>query len=204
MTREERKAVSALKKDLPKIVKPLIKPYGFRMTSGRVWVRKDDMLYVMIPLINIKDTAILHTTFLTKPVFADDYLWDILGMEENKSEPFSLRVTGAFAAHPVSFHVSNHPLSVIDVGELEAGLREDLEYLSGHIASVSPDSLSWFREMEAKQERYLQSDVMRLILLLHDGSRDEAAAYLEQHSMRDFIINGKSFGELAEEYCGRL
>lgn len=204
MTREERKAVSALKKGLPKIVKPLIKPYGFRMTSGRVWVRKDDMLYVMISLINIKDTAILHTTFLTKPVFADDYLWDILGMEENKSEPFSLRVTGAFAAHPVSFHVSNHPLSVMDAGELEAGLREDLEYLSGHIASVSPDSLSWFREMEAKQERYLQSDVMRLILLLHDGSRDEAAAYLEQHSMRDFIINGKSFGELAEEYCGRL
>ena len=204
MTREERKAVSALKKDLPKIVKPLIKPYGFRMTSGRVWVRKDDMLYVMISLINIKDTAILHTTFLTKPVFADDYLWDILGMEENKSEPFSLRVTGAFAAHPVSFHVSNHPLSVMDAGELEAGLREDLEYLSGHIASVSPDSLSWFREMEAKQERYLQSDVIRLILLLHDGSRDEAAAYLEQHSMRDFIINGKSFGELAEEYCGRL
>ena len=204
MTREERKAVSALKKNLPKIVKPLIKPYGFRMTSGRVWVRKDDMLYVMISLINIKDTAILHTTFLTKPVFADDYLWDILGMEENKSDPFSLRVTGAFTAQPVSFHVSNHPLSVMDAGELEAGLREDLEYLSGHIASVSPDSLSWFREMEAKQERYLQSDVMRLILLLHDGSRDEAAAYLEQHSMRDFIINGKSFGELAEEYCGRL
>ena len=204
MTREERKAVSALKKGLPKIVKPLIKPYGFRMTSGRVWVRKDDMLYVMISLINIKDTAILHTTFLTKPVFADDYLWDILGMEENKSDPFSLRVTGAFTAQPVSFHVSNHPLSVMDAGELEAGLREDLEYLSGHIASVSPDSLSWFREMEAKQERYLQSDVMRLILLLHDGSRDEAAAYLEQHSMRDFIINGKSFGELAKEYCRRL
>ena len=204
MTREERKAVSALKKGLPKIVKPLIKPYGFRMTSGRVWVRKDDMLYVMISLINIKDTAILHTTFLTKPVFADDYLWDILGMEENKSEPFSLRVTGAFAAPPVNFHVSNHPLSVMDAGELEAGLREDLEYLSAHIASVSPDGLPWFRETEARQERYWQSDVMRLILLLHDGSRDEAAAYLEQHSMRDFIINGKSFGELAEEYCGRL
>ena len=62
MTREERKAVSTLKKDLPKIVKPLIKPYGFRITSGRVWVRKDDMLYVMIPLINIKDAAVLLTT----------------------------------------------------------------------------------------------------------------------------------------------
>ena len=204
MTREERKAVSTLKKDLPKIVKPLIKPYGFRITSGRVWVRKDDMLYVMIPLINIKDAAVLHTTFSAKPVFADDYLWDILGMEENKSEPFSLRVTGAFTAQPVNFHVSNHPLSALDAGELEAGLREDLEYLSAHIASVSPDGLSWFREMEARQERYWQSDVMRLILLLHDGNRDEAAAYLEQHSMRDFIINGKSFGELMEEYCRRV
>lgn len=204
MTREERKAVSALKKDLPKIVKPLMKPYGFHMTSRRVWVRKDDMLYVMIPLINIKDTAVLHTSFLAKPIFADDYLWDILGMEENKFEPFSLRVTGAFTAPSVNFHVSNHPLSALDAGELEAGLREDLEYLLAHIASVSPDGLSWFREMEAKQERYLQSDVMRLILLLHDGSRDEAAAYLERHSMRDFIINGKSFGELAEEYCRRL
>ena len=204
MTREERKAVSTLKKDLPKIVKPLIKPYGFRITSGRVWVRKDDMLYVMIPLISIKDAAVLHTTFSAKPVFADHYLWDNLGMEDNKSEPFSLRVTGAFTAQPVKFHVSNHPLSALDAGELEAGLREDLEYLSAHIASVSPDGLPWFRETEARQERYWQSDVMRLILLLHDGSRDEAAAYLEQHSMRDFIINGKSFGELAEEYCRRV
>ena len=50
----------------------------------------------------------------------------------------------------------------------------------------------------------MQSDVMRLILLLYDSSRDEAAAYLEQHSMRDFIINGKSFGELVEEYCRRM
>jgi len=69
---------------------------------------------------------------------------------------------------------------------------------------VSPDGLYWFREMEARQERYFQSDVMRLILLLHDCNRDEAAAYLEQHSMRDFIINGKSFGELVEEYCRRV
>lgn len=203
MTREERKTVTTLKKDLPKIVRPLLKPYGFYLTSGRVWVKKDDMLYVMIPLINANEAAFLHTSFLAKPIFVDDYLWDILRMEENKAAPFSLRVKGAFTVPPVRFHVSNHPLHTLDAGELEMALREDMAYLSTHIASVSSNGLSWFYEMEAEKEQYMHSDVMRLVLLLHNNKRDEAAAYISQHSLNDFIINGKSFRELAEEYCRR-
>lgn len=81
MTREERKTAGALKKDLPKIVKPLMKPYGFPLAIGRVWGREDDMLYVMIPLIRTKEPVVLHTGFLAKPVFTDDCLWDIPAMK---------------------------------------------------------------------------------------------------------------------------
>ena len=200
MTREGRKTFTLLKKDLPKIIRPLLKPFGFHLTSGRVWVKKDDMLYIMIPLINANETAFLHTSFLAKPVFVDDYLWDILRMEENKAAPFSLRVKGAFTMPPVRFHVCDHPLHTLDTGELVTALREDMEYLSTHITSKE---LSWFYEMEAKLEQYPHSDTMCLILLLHNNKHDEAAAYIRQHSLNGFIINGKSFRELAEEYCRR-
>jgi len=159
----------------------------------------------MIPLITIPtkepDQAILHTTFLTKPLFADDYLWDILGFEENKKAPMSLRVTGAFTAPSIRFHVNNQALQAFDAEEMERYLQTDLDFLAQHIASVSADGLSWFYKTEAEQERYLRRDVMKLILLLHDNKKDEALAYIDQHQMRDFIVDGKSLGELAAAYC---
>ena len=205
MKREQRKAVSTLKKDLNKILKPLIKPHGFKSASGRIWTAQNGLIFTMIPLIIIPtkepDLAILHTTFLTKPLFADDYLWDILGFEENKKAPMSLRVTGAFTAPSIRFHVNNQALQAFDAEEMERYLQTDLDFLAQHIASVSVDGLSWFYKTEAEQERYLRRDVMKLILLLHDNKKDEALAYIDQHQMRDFIVDGKSLGELAAAYC---
>lgn len=160
-----------------------------------------DLLFTMISLINVNKEAILHTGFFAKPLFADDYLWDILGFEENKKAPMSLRVTGAFTAPKVRFHVQNQTLQTFDTEEIECYLQTDLDFLAQHISSVSADGLSWFRKMEASQERYFQRDVMQLILLLYDGKKDEAIAYINQHEMRDFIVEGKSLGEMAAAYC---
>lgn len=201
MKREDRKAASALKKDLKQITKPLVKPYGFKFTSGRIWTVQGDLILEMIPLINITDEAFLHTTFLAKPLFADDCLWDILGLEENKKSPMSLRVTGAFTAPAVRFHVNDQTLKAFDTEEVERYLQTELDFLAQHIASVSADGLSWFYKMESEQERYFQCDVMKLVLLLHDNKKDEALAYIDQHQMRDFNVNGKSLKELATEYC---
>lgn len=191
MKRENRKAASILKWDLKQIIRPLVKPYGFKFTSGRIWTVQSDLIFTMIPLLNINDQAVLRTTFLAKPMFADDYLWDILGFEENKKAPMSLRVTGAFTAPAVSFHVNNRTLQAFDTDEIERYLQADLDFFKQHIASVSADGLSWFYKMEAEQERYVQRDIMKRILLLHDNKKDETLAYIDQHQMREFkaVIN---------------
>lgn len=200
MKREERKAASAIKKGLNQIIKPLIKPYGFKMAKGRIWTTQDDLLFVMIPLINLNEKATLHTAFSAKPLYVDDYLWDILGFEENKKAPFSLRVTGAFTAQPVQFYSNNEFLCRFDTEETEMYLKQELEHFSEHIQSVSSDGLSWFYKMEAAQDRYWQCDVMRLMILLHNNRTDEALEYASQHQLRDFIVNGKSLGELLKVY----
>ena len=200
MKREDRKAASAIKKGLNQIIKPLIKPYGFKMAKGRIWTTQDDLLFVMIPLINLNEKATLHTGFSAKPWYVDDYLWDILGFEENKKAPVSLRVTGAFSVQSVLFYSNDNVLCTFDTAETEMYLKKELECFSEHIQSVSSDGLSWFYKMEASKERYWQCDVMRLIILLHNNRTDEAVEYANQHQLRDFIVNGKSFGELLEVY----
>lgn len=204
MTRADRKAITTLKKDMKKLLNPLLKPYGFKKVGGFVWKTEGDLLFDMCPLIQTpigSDKAVLGVSYGVKPMFVDDLLWDILGFEENKRAPVSLRVNGAFAVNSVPFDKQRYILDTLETGELEAHLKEALEHFSQSIAAAGPDGLSWFYEIEAKTERYWQSEVMRLMLLLHDGKRDEAFEYVMQHQLTNFIVDGKSLGELAAEYC---
>lgn len=200
MKREERKAASAIKKGLNQIIKPLIKSYGFKMAKGRIWTTQDDLLFVMIPLINLNEKATLHTAFSAKPLYVDDYFWDILGFVENKKAPVSLRATGAFSVQSVCFYSNDNVLCTFDIAETEMYLKKELECFSEHIQSVSSDGLSWFYKMEAARDRYWQCDIMRLMILLHNNRIDEVLEYASQHELRDFIVNGKSFTELLKEY----
>jgi len=200
MTREERKAFNSIKADFNKIVRPLVKPYGFRTSGGRIWSKQGELLLIMHPVIGRTDKTFLHTTCCAKPLFADDYLWDILGFEKSRRTPFSKRVTGDCAVQGVRFYSNDHLLHKSETEETERFLKEELERFSQHIQAVSADGLSWFRQMEAEQERYWQCDVMRLILLIHQGKKDKALEYINEHQMRELIIDGRSFGELALAY----
>ena len=204
MTREDRKAIAALKKDMKKLIKPLLKPYGFKTVGGYVWKIEGDLLFRMVPLINTPingDKAVLSVTYGVKPTFVDDLLWDVLGFEENKQAPASLRVNGAFTVQSVAFEKQQYTLNALEVEEFEAHLKDAMEHFSQTIAAAGPDGLSWFYGIEAKKERYWHSEVMRLMLLLHDGKRDEALEYVRQNQLRDFIVDGKSLGEKVAEYC---
>jgi len=203
MTKEERKAFGAMKKDFNKIVRPLAKSYGFKTAGGRSWSKQGDLLFIMTPILSRTDKIFLHTVCRAKPLFADDYFWDILGLEECKQGPFSLRVTGAYTVQGIRFYSNDHLLRKFDGEEIEKFVREELVHFSQQIQSVSPEGLSWFYQLEADQDRYWQRDVMRLILLLHQGKKDKAREYLNEHEMNDFMVDGKSFGEMAAEYLKR-
>ncbi len=203
MTREDKKAVAVLKNDLNKLLRPLLKPYGFKRIGGFVWKLEGELLFTMIPLIKtpVGDSkAVLGVNYGVKPLFVDDLLWDILSMEENKQKPTSLRVNGAFTVQAVPLEKLRYTLDTLEVEELKTHLNAALEHFSQLISAVGSDGLSWFRQMEAEKDRYWQSEVMRLMLLIHDGKRDEAFEYIGQHQLTHFIVNGKSLSEMVAEY----
>ena len=62
MTRADRKAITTLKKDMKKLLNPLLKPYGFKKVGGFVWKTEGDLLFDMCPLIQTpigSDKAVL-------------------------------------------------------------------------------------------------------------------------------------------------
>lgn len=204
MTREEKKAVTAMRKALPNLVRPLIKPYRYKSVGGMVWTVQNDMLFILSPSISTprgEEQIYVEVTCEAKPLFADDLLWDVLGLEENKSKPMSLRVNGVFALYGVPVYTHRRVLEVLDSEQVTAHVVAELEEFSSFLASLDGREMDWFRELEAGQERYSYMEVMRPILMLHDGKRDKALEYVSTHDVSAYIVHGKTVGELIAEYC---
>lgn len=204
MTREEKKAVTALRKALPALVRPLIKPYRFKAIDGAVWTAQNEMLFILVPSISTprgEEQVYLKVTCGAKPLFADDLLWDVLGFAENKSKPMSLRVNGAFALYEVPAYQRRRPLETLECEPTAALIQDALAEFSDFLASVRGREMAWFRALEAGQERYANMEVMRLMLMLHDGRRDEALAYVTAHNVSAYVVGRKTVGQLVAEYC---
>lgn len=204
MTREIEKAAMALDKTMPRLVRSLIKPYRFKSISGMVWTVRGDVLFILMPWLATPpgdDRACVKVTCEAKPLYMDDLLWDILGFEENKKAPMSLRVNGAFALPGVPVYEEHRPLEVIDSERVTAILNEELERFSGFLASVEGREMTWFREWEGKQENYGRMELFRLLLALHDGKRDQVLSYVSTHRVSDYGVGRKTVGEMIAEYC---
>lgn len=204
MTREEKKAVTALDKALTGLVRPLIKPYRYKSVGGMIWTVQNEMLFILSPSVvspRGEERVYVKVACESKPLFADDLLWDILGLTENKSKPMSLRVNGYFTLFGVPVYTHRRALDVLDSEHVVAHVNAELEELSQLLASLSGRELDWFRELEAGQERYAYMEVTRLMLMLHDGRRDEALEYVSTHKVSDYIVHGKTVGQLIAEYC---
>jgi len=204
MTREKERAVMALDKTMPRLVRSLIKPYRFKAIGGMVWTVRGEVLFILTPWLITPpgdDRAYLKTSCEVKPLFMDDLLWDILGFQENKSAPMSPRVNGAFALPGVPVYEKRKPLEVIDSEQVTTLLSEELERFSGFLPSVEGREMTWFREWEAQQENYGRMELWRLLLALHDGKRDEVLAYVTTHRISDYGVGNRTVGELMAEYC---
>lgn len=204
LSREEVRAVKALDKTMPRLARSLIKPYRFKAIDGMVWTVRGEVLFILNPWLITPprdDRAYLKASCEAKPLFMDDLLWDILGFEENKSAPMSLRVNGAFALPGVPVYEERKPLEVIDSEHVTALLSEELERFSAFLSSVEGREMTWFREWEAQQENYGRMELWRLLLALHDGKRDEVLAYVTTHRVTDYGVGNRTVGELMAEYC---
>lgn len=204
MTKEEKKAVATLKKELPKICRALVKPYKYKVVDGCPWTIQNGILFDMLPHITIplhEDKAYLSIPCGAKPLFVDDILWDILGMEENNAKPASLRVNGAFSLTTVKFQEQRYALDALSREELQNYLEHEFQTFSCFLASIAGSELPWFLQMEDKKDDYYQVDVMRPIIMLHEGRNDDALKYIAERNVSTFIVGGKTVGELIAERC---
>ncbi len=204
LTREEEKTIMALDKTMPRLVRSLIKPYRFKAIRGMVWTVRGDVLFILSPWLTAppgKDQAFFKVTCEAKPLFLDDLLWDILGFEENKSAPMSLRVNGAFALPGVPIYEERRPLEVVDSARVSALLQAELERFSRLLSDLEGREMTWYRDWEAQQENYGRMELCRLLLDLHDGKRDQVLAYVASHNVSGYGVGRKTVGELIAEYC---
>lgn len=204
MTREEKKAVTALGRAMPRLTRTLVKPYRYKSIDGIVWTAQNGMLFILslfVSTLRGEDRVYVRASCEAKPLLADDLLWDILGFEENKSKPMSLRVNGAFALYGIPVYEHHCELTTLDEEHVSQLVQAELEEFSAFLTSLTGREMAWFRELEKKQERYAYMEVMRPLLMLHDGKPDEALAYVTTHDVSCYIVNGKTVGQLIETYC---
>lgn len=204
MTREEKKAVTALGRAMPRLARALVKPYRYKSVDGMVWTVQNGILFILPLFVSSprgEDRVYVKASCEAKPLFADDLLWDILGFEENKSKPMSLRVNGYFALYGVPVYTHRQELAVLDEDHAAQLVQAELEEFSAFLAGLAGREMAWFRGLEQSQERYAYMEVMRPILLLHDGKRDEALEYVSTHDVSAYIVNGKTVGQLIAEHC---
>lgn len=95
--RELKNALSLLLKECPKVYKS----QKVKKIDYMLWITKNQMIYSFFPTVRVQENnnkPILRVQIEYKPIWVDNLLWDILGMEENKKSPDSLKVIGAFTA----------------------------------------------------------------------------------------------------------
>ncbi len=198
MTREQQKQLKLLKNSVMNIALPEIKGYKLKRKDGRVWQQKNGMFFSMLLFVSANDNNQCLFTALesVKPLWADDLLWDILDMPENKAEPLSLRSVGAFTVSGAEIVNATAELPNWELGELEEQISLSIRHFYESIQAV--DEAEFYRL--AEQPGY-QSDMMKALILIHNGKYADAIRFVDTME-NDWLSNaGRGFRERAKAYC---
>lgn len=202
MKREDQKREKELKKNLDALLKEFPKLYKKQQLKKKdylLWLKRNDMIYSIFPFVNIREcdlVPVLQVRIGYKPLWIDDLLWDILGMETNKNEPDSLRVVGAFTAAEV------YEKELI---ELES---EDIEYLRTVLQDkidailVKLDTLDEMLYIENLTEATMGGLEDRALIAIHQGKDEKSVTELINmwNGSGRYKIGDKTYKELIKEY----
>lgn len=205
MKREDQKRNKKLEKYISLLMKECPKRYRQQKLKKKdymLWTTRGNMIYEIMPNAGIREEDLkpvmsFHVGF--KPLWIDELLWDILGMESNKREPDSLKVIGAFTVWPAKKN--------IEIVEL---LSENEEYMQSVFYEKLDEILASIKEYnEDKYVDYLNTtecvdEYDKILVAIHRGDKDRAEKLLE--SINDdgrFSNEGKTYKEWLFEYLNR-
>lgn len=196
---------------------------GLRMRSGYVWGASGGFIYDVYTSV-WRNALRVSTTSDIKTFAMDDVLWDILGMPENRDEPTSLRVVGAFAVPGLSlgpggpYDFKRRDIPCAGEGDLPRVAREVVgrlqESSAALLASVRADP-GLFHELVLEGWPGVEDSHEGLYKCLAHiclGGRahlEAARAMAAAQEARDraacfkFVIGSKGDATLVREWCER-
>lgn len=121
-----------LQKELEKHIKERAKLIGYKKMNGFLFSRiEDDLISVTYVIVN--STKLVYTVKIKKFTY-DDIFWDTINMPENKKQPISLRINGAFKA----------PSIIISIGEIT--LTTDVLSVATRFCTTVVNEVTEFRK----------------------------------------------------------
>lgn len=198
MTREEQRKLKNLKILLPKILKEKVKKYKFKKTDYKIWVCKNDLFLDMHLFIctDVNDNCHCLVTEKVKPLWIDDLLWDFLQMENNKSEPLSLRALGAFTVSGSEIYDDSYEIKNWDVEELEKIVDISLEHFYKSVQSATLDTF-----LNNMGNTPYHQELREALTYVHNQQYVEALDCLKDEDEGRFISRNIGINDAIREWC---
>jgi len=186
VTREEQRRLKELKKALGDAEKSLAKSGGFQRSHGYTFCFADGFVYWLYPKVNLSSVG---ASLSVKPTALDRVLWDVFDLPDNRDQPRSFHVWGAFVAQ---FHSLPDPFEVPLPGPeadcVESAYAEVLAYARSAVVQFSGK----LKEVEDFQ-KLINDDpnekLNRILCEIHLGRRLNALSLL-----RDALARGETGG----------
>ena len=198
MTREEQKKFKELKKALPKMLKDKIKNYKFKKKDFMIWYNKKDLFFDLLIDVGVFSDGKCYCTTLEKikPLWLDDLLWDLLKMESNKSEAFSLRTIGAFTVSGSEIFEDKSELIEWTIDELESKIDRYLEHFYMSIQNSTIDD--FYNNLEVSA---YQSNLRKSLSMVYNHKYQEVLDNLNINESGGFKNGDLSINDAIKEYC---
>lgn len=197
MTREQQRKLRELKKAELKLHKELAKKYKLKKIGDYIWCKKDDLLFKMFSgVVENEGICRCDITAKIKPIWVDDFLWDMIDMPDNKQQPLSLRIQGAFTVWGIEIFETVFELPNWEINELEECLHKGYEMFIEHIQTIDIDY--YFNNYNKPS---YHDEIHELIMLIYNEKYSEAIEYA-LNMKREYFSNGSlTLRNGAVEYC---
>ena len=200
MTREEQRKWSDAKKQLEQAEKVRAKEYGFRLSRGYVYKFVSDFAWWVWAYVksDVKDVSVQIRVKYTP---LDMVFWDVFEIPENRKQPQSFHITGAFVSPFCRLGDETHvPVeSSIDDAYCRA-LKKAAELIDGYAQNLDT-ALDFKRLVENDESRRLNLVLLEIL----EGNYPAALDIIEQERRagRDggFRADGGDIYDYAERYC---
>lgn len=197
MTREQQRQLKNLKKELPHMVQAEIKKYKIKKKDFMIWRQKERDFYDAHIHVGEKDgKCFCSVTGYYKPMWLDELFWEIMGMEDNKKEPVSLRSIGAFTVYGNKFMQECREVVSWSEEELSVYVRE---YVSGFAAKTEEGLGGRFAE-DISGSPY-HAEIREALYLIHQERYEDAIRYVAAMDQDFFENRGVGFRKAATRHC---